>query len=619
MKLIKIQDLTNRPVTNIELVSRYLFGDTMPSKFEPGTRYDAGQYVYTLNENNGTVTVYYCTEDGIYDTIGPNWVVASVPSIVAKLLENYELPEQQLPQIQVPQCGEYKYETYTDLPHTDHTITLPFVYDPHFYEVALYATGGRCSREVIGEYSITGNTITTLADLSSIDPENLKLVVTVLHKSNPEARLLATKEYYPDTIESISDGGRARLTVPVDEYVVQNSAVFDLYRSGRYIPEHEYTYVYDAESHAYVITFVNDGTATPTPTAYWLAFTYSLSKEVTIVKNDISTTVMSDVSRFQLDMRCSDFNDISAIHECYHSGVLIPNNKVVLYNSTAHIEDEAYYLEPGEVFTISYKNIIINSIFDHDKELSNDFQQVLYASNVNVETKRIPVPFVEFNSDINTLLVFKGDGYLISPSRYYIKDNILTFYPHDTSLVEGDKIIFQILNNDYSIGSYMKSVTVTQEVIDYGVTMPLMVFSNSMFDTLVFSSTGMFISSDKYTISGDTLRFNDPSMLQIGDNLDFIFFEYVSTATNTTMRMHTKKATSSTTLELPFRYDGFTDNVILFQSNGMYIDKSRYTISEGGTITITSGTTFAVDETIQILLVRKYKTLISVLNVPNIR
>ena len=51
----------------------------------------------------------------------------------------------------------------------------------------------------------------------------------------------------------------------------------------------------------------------------------------------------------------------------------------------------------------------------------------------------------------------------------------------------------------------------------------------------------------------------------------------------------------------------------------MYIDKSRYSISHDGIVTLLSGTTFAENEIINILLVRRYDSAMSILSVLGLR
>lgn len=617
MRLNKIQDLSKRPITNIELVSRYLFGDSFPAEFKAGD-YKAGDYAYQIKPN-GLPSVYYCTETGHYELIDSKWVAATIPAMITKLIEDnikngisVDIDDVS----ELKQSGLYKFDTYTtkDLLSKSGTtkLTLPIEYDKNLYEVELYINGLRKSL-LDNQYTISGNTITTPYTLFDTDD----IVVTILRKCDPAARLIYTMELHPDVV-AIDTAGTV-LTIPVPYHTVDKSLVFDLYLNGKYISQNDYSFSFDTVNYSYVVMLSNEITPDSNPDHYNFVFTCSMSKEITIVKNDIQKTCKDDPNRFQMDMKYTDFNDISIIYNSFNDGKLIPNTATVLYNSTVHITDEKYYMNKASEYTITYKNIIINSIFGEDDELTNDFQEVIYVTDYQANARKVPIPFIEYDKDINTLLVFKGDGYLVSSTRYYVKDNILTFYPHDNSLNTGDRLVFQILNNDYSIASYMKTLTINQYDIDHGIKLPLIDHDEDSFDVLLFDVTGMYISSDKYEVNKNVVTFNDNMNISPGDNIEFIMFDYITPRTNTTMKLYRTNVSSETKVALPFGYDGSTDNIILFQSNGMYIDRSRYEISQDGIITLISGQHFNVPDFVDIFLFRKYRDSIEVITVPDRR
>lgn len=617
MRLTKIQDLSKRPITNVELVSRYLFGDNFPTEFKAGD-YKAGDYAYQI-KSNGIPSVYYCTESGHYELIDSKWVIATVPAIIMKFIEDAvkngitvnidDISE-------LKQSGLYKFNTYvgTDLllEKSSKILLLPIEYDKNLYEIELYVNGLRKS-VINGDYTISGTTINTKDVLSKTDD----IVLTILTKCDPAARLIYNMEVNADNVTIDASG--TIVTVPVPYHTIDKSLVFDLYMNGEYISQNDYTFTFDAVNYSYVIMLSNEITPDSNPTHYNFVFTCSMSKEITIVKNDIDKICEDDPNRFQLDMKYTDFNDISIIYNSFNNGKIIPNTATIFYNSTAHIVNDKYYLTKTSKYTVSYKNIIINSIFDDDNEITNNLQEVVYVADYQAKAKQVPIPFVEYDKDVNTLLVFKGDGYLVSSTRYYVKDNILTFFPHDNSLVAGDRLVFQILNNDYSISSYMKTVTIKSDDITNGIKLPLLDHDDKLFDILLFDTSGMYISSDKYLLNNKIVNFKDTSTIKPGDNMEFVMFDYITPRTNTTMRLYHTNVSSDTQVMMPFAYSGDTDNILLFQSNGMYIDRSRYTITEDGIITLISGTHFNVPDVVDIFLFRKYYDSMEVSTVYNKR
>ena len=612
MRLVKIQDLSSRPITSIELVSSYLFGDTMPKEFMP-RHYTAGEYTYRVN-SNGTVTVYYCLTTGYYTTIDKdNWTVASVPDIVSKLLADYVNTSKDISDKEVVQSGKYSYKTYTDkdgLICRDDMVTLPFTYDHLRHHIEVYVNDIRKS-ELNGEYVfVDANTIQLSRSLTSRDI----VAIDVLFKEDEASRLIYTLEYHPTSVELLSDNTKVFM-VEVPEHLTEKSLVFDVYANGLYVSDSYYTYYYDPSSNAYIIKISNKFDTGIALEDINVVFTCSLSKEVTITKTDVKHIVMSDPAQFQLDMKYTDFKDISIIYNTYREGYLIPNNATVIQNSKVNITDEEYYLNPAETLVVTYKNIIVNSIFDNDHEASDDYHEVVYVTEEQEETKQIPVPFVGFDPDCNTLLVFKGSGYLVSSTRYYIKDGVLTFFPHDDSIVEGDKLIFQIINNDNSVCGYTKVVTLTQDDLDNGIKLDQRGFDVHKFDPIVFTTTGMYIPNTDYTISNGVLKLTTTSGISVGDTLELVLFEYIKTASNTMMRLYDNKVSSSTEVTLPFSYNENTDNIIILRPSGMYVDKSRYVIKPSGLVELTSGTPFNKDEIVDIALIRTFKQPESLLTI----
>lgn len=73
MKMTKVCSIIERGISADELVSQFLFGGVLPSKFIPKKPYKIGDLVYIVKE--GVLTIYQCMKDGSYDDVvdSPEW------------------------------------------------------------------------------------------------------------------------------------------------------------------------------------------------------------------------------------------------------------------------------------------------------------------------------------------------------------------------------------------------------------------------------------------------------------------------------------------------------------------------------------------------------------------
>lgn len=63
MNLIKVRDNKNRPINNLDIMMRVLFGDTVPTEFFINRHYSYGDLVYTIEED-GNLQVWTCNLSG---------------------------------------------------------------------------------------------------------------------------------------------------------------------------------------------------------------------------------------------------------------------------------------------------------------------------------------------------------------------------------------------------------------------------------------------------------------------------------------------------------------------------------------------------------------------------
>lgn len=65
MRLLKVRDNRGRPISNLDLLMRVVFGDKTPTEFVPGDRYNYGDITYNIG-TDGILRVWECNNDGKY-------------------------------------------------------------------------------------------------------------------------------------------------------------------------------------------------------------------------------------------------------------------------------------------------------------------------------------------------------------------------------------------------------------------------------------------------------------------------------------------------------------------------------------------------------------------------
>lgn len=104
MQLIKVRDNKGRPINNLDLLMKVVFGDKTPEEFVPGNKYQYGDIVYNITED-GYLKVWICNNDGRFqEPKEPNFSEFTLDSLFQNIdfssitnrldaLENLELYE----------------------------------------------------------------------------------------------------------------------------------------------------------------------------------------------------------------------------------------------------------------------------------------------------------------------------------------------------------------------------------------------------------------------------------------------------------------------------------------------------------------------------------------------
>ena len=644
MKLVKLQSLSNRPVTNIELLTKYVFGSSFPSKFVNNKYYDAGDYVYNVS-NTGDLQLYYCTKAGTYDIItNDGWVNSTIPSVVQNVVNNYIVENNILDGVSgsnttnttgstsnssgfngtdlkvdakyldvntyIGNPDGYQYVTYEhdDVNATVSTGTgtaqLPFKYDPNLHRVEVFVDGYRLF-ESNNDYTINSKTVTIK---NSKVTANSKITINVFNKFDSGSKLVHNIEIKSTAVNIVNN--QCTLTIPLSSKYIEKSLVFNIYYTNRYVTEEYYTYSYDSNAQAYkVVIDLTKCKFIPTSATkndFVADFMMSLSKEVYLVKHDILEEITTDNEKLNIDLKYTDFNKIQNIHNCYDDGLLIPSSAITFYNETVHITDSNYAIKSNN-FVISYVLVLFTSIYDSDFDGNNDFVDEVVMPQEFVQNRKLPVPFIGFNRENGDMLLFNESGKYISNSNYYVDTTcMVNFYPSVT-LAEGNKILFALIDNDYSIHNYTRQIQLTTYDIDHGIKLPCLDFDQDAFDIMIFKSTGEYIPSIKYTLSDTNwLTFHGDAELKASDKIDIVMMEYCASRTKSLMRRFSIVPEITTSMQLPFTFYQNDDNVLIFNHNGILINPKNYTITKTGVLTFKNDATVTAKQPVDVFLFRRH-------------
>ena len=666
MRLVKLQDLTNRQVSSYELLSKYIFDGKFPEKFVSGKMYKAGDFAYMLN-SSGDIDIYICIRDGIYSAITKDgWEIANLDQSVKVSVSNYILENKDEIQKEIidnidtsnivyPDLTEilekmtkvveedsFKFYGKPDVKVIDkNTLELPVSVDDSMDEVTVYID--RVCFNAGHEFKLDGNKITSNEFNLTNDSD---VLVSVFKKNENDSKLIYTTvqdvELSSRTTEIVVDPMQlpvatniivikfdvpAGINDPYNSKGIYKSMVFDLYSKGKYIPEKSYTYGYSEDGSSCTIEIYEDEAKKYDMSLDFVSdevsviITASLNKMVKISKVDVPVTANLTVEKGLIDLKYRDYDRITNWCVCYDDSKVIPNYATEIYNGKVHITKPEYRLT-SQNFVLSYKTIDIDISYENDTNRSEEYQENVVVNTGTVKDGKVVIPFPIYDRDINNILVFKHNGdkhEYISESKYYIyEQGYIQFY--DDAVVDGDVIVFQMLSDDKSITSYIKNYTFLQEEIDNGIKIPCLDYDKEMFDLLVFTVDGKYIPSENYIINDNNwFTFNGKAPIGIGDTLEFVFLQYITLRTDTVIKRYRHKVKEAKSLVLPFVYNGDTDSFFIMTKDGCCVDACKYSVSTDGNVRSHGEELFPVNENVDIFLCRALDSNPLITRIPEIR
>lgn len=588
MRLVKIKDgrSIDRSASYQELVTNYIFPSGKPRKFIPGEYYAVGDVVYIINDENYAV-LYQCDVPGIYDKItNNNWHnLTATEEIMVKIRQYLGSQEEDYKSMKFSHSG-YGIGDLTI--NENGNLILPESYstDDHvtFFLDSEYQSQDLGDYDILkenGRYVIRSNNIVIT---SATD-----YVVNITKPINHNAKLVGYCDYNPTTID------KTELFFVVDDAIIKNSMKFDLYVMDRLVPVQDYTYqivddsfiAIDMSESNYSEEYLENCNVGDIV----LATTTSRSSSIVIDRQSYCYIISSDVECYRIDI--DRYMDTENVH-VYINDRPIPNDYVHISDGVLSITNDAFYGTVGNTVTIisDTYDVSINTIKAKSESIV-----------VGANEYKIPIPIINYDETVHDIIIFKESGIHVSRSRYYVKDGYVVFYDHDTSLVPGESLYFQVFNED-------NSVSISSKIVPVEDSTKIMIPSNyngTIESFLLYRLNGTYINKTLYKISedGTYISLSPELVLDEDECLEFVFNDYLDQYTSTITKIGSAVLTTDNVVQLPINhYDSTMYNTIVFNNQlGSYIDNSRYSVSEDGILTITDGTGLSAGDSIDVYVI----------------
>ena len=591
MKLTKIRQgssANSRRVTTQEILYRYIFGDRIPKQFTPGLFYNEGDLCYTIDER-GASTLYLCTMAGFYDTLQiRGWIIATLRTDVLDIL-NQALGVEDYSHKVVYDVEIYK---GMDIVTSKTTALLPKTPDPCCC-IAIYADGKYLSGD-LGDYTITGRDI----KFNKVILDCNTITVYIKKPKNHNAKLFLYYDVAPSNMDV------ATLTFDISGIESKFSTVCNLYYRGVLVPGSEYDFTVDDENDKIILRMKNHISVAAHMEDFVLSTVSSRNPYLVIERTSTNYEVTDKVSAYRIEMK--NRIDYEWSDTVFINGFNIPSDKVCINGNIASIKDTEYYGEIGDTFTI------IDDTYYYIDAI-NPSHEIVAEKNERV----IPIPVLNMNDDIDILL-FKSSGLHVSESRYFTSDGYIYLYPHDTSIVEGDRLVVQPMNYD-------KEVTIRHHitVVDDNLSINVNRFVNNNVDIqlMIFQLDGRYIGRNCYTVSDDNIITFKEGIVNPNDTLEIVYNYYEKDYTHTVMKIYTAMLPENNVIRIKdVDYIPEMDTVILFNNtNGLYINPDNYIISENGVITIKSGFGILSGSSVDVVVIRNLNYIIYTESVDTVR
>ena len=311
----------------------------------------------------------------------------------------------------------------------------------------------------------------------------------------------------------------------------------------------------------------------------------SKSDNISIIHTTFNKTITKDMDSYDIDITDSGYVNVYQTMSVYIDGNRADMSMFHFSKGFLNVKEEANYLKRGSVLSISVMSFMPNKYEYTD--VNHENRRYITESIYTVEnnTHFVPIPFFDFNEDLDDFLIFNENGVNISSAKWFIDHDYVRYYPHDQGTYIGDTINFKMIDRNQN--TVMRTFMLTAETVNQKeFTLPFN--SNEYFFTMLFYSSGSYLSPNEYTMDGTTLTLTHDMSLEYNDRLEVIAFQYPDGIGSTVMECHRifVDEEKSNTFNLDFKYDTAVTSFLLFTNTGLYIGEKFYDISDDNILTI---------------------------------
>ena len=379
--------------------------------------------------------------------------------------------------------------------------------------------------------------------------------------------------------EILEINGEHLVRIPSSELLRHNSFEFELYVNRVY--RSDYEEIVDAENGTVYIKLLDTTGIDWEKDKFLFHMFYSISQGASIIKTSDKSVVKSEKDAFRIFLTTQFINKYQWL-KLREDSKLIPPEVVVGSKNTANITDMNYYLSNGQtlkadVFTLATKNFIRRPGSETNCVNSESYP-------ILSDTRDLIIPFIDYDSESDDMLIFKSGGTLISSAKWYLQNDHIKLYEHEYPLYRGSYLDFRLLDRDENVrvdNIYITATNKNQRVINVGRNL------NEAAFILLFTMSGEYICSEKYSVSNEKIILktdcNMPFVLNSGERVEIIIGSYTSKRAQTLYSVIKMEATSDDQTEFmlddSIEYNTQSDNVLLFREDGMYIGERFYSIN----------------------------------------
>lgn len=307
---------------------------------------------------------------------------------------------------------------------------------------------------------------------------------------------------------------------------------------------------------------------------FTFAFAYSVTNEMQMLKQDLTTIVTRKNDQFIVDLTEVDFvNSFQEVH-AFVNDKYLSEDHYVLNKGRMNIPIENDYLSEGDIVTVSVWSYILT---DYNAELiRHNSQSVPVLTN---GTLRSVIPFLGYDEKIYDVLAFNDSGVFLSFVKWFVDGYDMQYFLHDEGISFGNILDFRLIDADSSV--QMQNIYAHVEEDNQNtflLTTDLSVYAFYM----LFNANGEYVPTDKYQIAGTQLIVDpERALLREGDVLELVAFRYIEDMTSTAFAIQKVDASEEEQMIFanPYKdYDPNTDSLLIFTHEGMYVGERFYSI-----------------------------------------